>query len=206
LIVENIHQESMVKNVKPLTLFDEPSAMPEGFAYYPAFIDAMQEAELLAVVSRIDLHPMHFQGYTAKRKVASFGYDYDFSTRKLLKGKPVPESLLWLIDKVAVQMNTASDDIAEVLITEYPPGSVINWHRDAPPFDRIAGLSLGSEVMFKMRPHEKGGRSKRSTVSHLLEPRSLYIIEGAVRSGWEHSTAPVTETRYSITFRTLRSL
>jgi alkylated DNA repair dioxygenase AlkB len=204
LIVENIHHD-IVKHLKPLSLFDEPPAMQEGFSYYPAFIDAMQETELLSIVSASDLHPMNFQGYTAKRKVVSFGYDFDFTTRKLLKGKAVPENLFWLMEKVAVQMNTATDDIAEVLFTEYPPGSVINWHRDAPPFDRIAGISLGSEVTFKMRPYEKAGRTKKSTISLLLQPRSLYILQGAVRSDWEHSTAPVSETRYSITFRTLKT-
>jgi len=34
--------------------------------------------------------------------------------------------------------------------------------------------------------------------------RSLYIITGEARSEWQHSIAPVKETRYSVTLRTLR--
>ena len=37
-----------------------------------------------------------------------------------------------------------------------------------------------------------------------LEPRSAYVLTGPARTQWEHSIPPVKETRYSITFRTLR--
>jgi hypothetical protein len=34
--------------------------------------------------------------------------------------------------------------------------------------------------------------------------RSLYVIGEEARTEWEHSTAPVENTRFSITLRTLR--
>ena len=37
-----------------------------------------------------------------------------------------------------------------------------------------------------------------------LQPRSAYLMTGAVRSHYEHSIPPVDALRYSITFRTLR--
>lgn len=94
--------------------------------------------------------------------------------------------------------------LAEMLITEYPPGSVINWHRDAPPFDQIAGISLLSDVTFKLRPHDKSRQSRKATISFPVHRLSLYTIHGQARTEWQHSTAPVLNTRYSITFRTLR--
>ncbi len=47
-----------------------------------------------------------------------------------------------LIAKVASHLSIKKEDFAELLLTEYPIESVINWHRDAPPFDLIAGISL----------------------------------------------------------------
>ncbi|WP_207514301.1 alpha-ketoglutarate-dependent dioxygenase AlkB [Longitalea luteola] len=187
-----------------LTLFDQAPALPEGFYYTPEYITEDEEQQLLAAVEDIHLHPMVFQGYTAKRKVASFGYDYNFTTRQLTKGLPIPAPFDWLIDKVAMQLKINRDQIAELLVTEYPIGAVINWHRDAPPFDSIAGISLAADCMFKLRPYEKSLRSRKTTVSLPVRRRSLYIMQGPARSDWEHSTAPVTAVRYSITLRTLR--
>jgi len=187
-----------------LTLFDQPPVLPEGFYYYPDFIDQDRERQLLAVIQNIELHPMMFQGYTAKRKVASFGYDFNFSTRKLTKGITIPAGFDWLIEQVAQQLVIGRDQIGELLITEYPIGSVINWHRDAPPFETIAGVSLAADCVFKLRPYDKSLRTGKSSISFPVRRRSLYIIQGPARNDWEHSTAPVTDVRYSITLRTLR--
>lgn len=187
-----------------LTLFNQPPVLPEGFYYYPDFIDQEEEQQLLAVVKQLELHAMVFQGYTAKRKVVSFGYDYNFSTRKLTKGNPIPESFSLVIDRVAEHLLIDREQIAELLVTEYPVGSVINWHRDAPPFDTIAGISLAADCIFKLRPYDKSLRSRRSVISLPVKQRSLYIMQGPARSDWEHSTAPVHDTRYSITLRTLK--
>ena len=42
-------------------------------------------------------------------------------------------------------------DFAELLVTKYPPGSVINWHLDAPPFELIAGISPAADCIFKLK-------------------------------------------------------
>jgi len=54
------------------------------------------------------------------------------------------------------------------LVTEYPEGSVINWHRDAPPFDVIAGISLLPDCTFRLRPQEKLKQGRGSVISLLL--------------------------------------
>jgi hypothetical protein len=59
-------------------------------------------------------------------------------------------------------------------VRSFLPRSIINWHRDAPPFDRIAGISLLSDVTFKPRPHDKAKQNRKTTVSFLVERRSLY--------------------------------
>ncbi|MEJ7586858.1 MAG: alpha-ketoglutarate-dependent dioxygenase AlkB, partial [Ferruginibacter sp.] len=95
--------------------------------------------------------------------------------------------------------------IAQFLITEYPIGSVINWHRDAPPFDVIIGVSLAADCIFKMRPHEKDQQTRQATISLPVKRRSLYAMQGISKTQWQHSTAPVKKIRYSLTFRTLKN-
>ena len=188
-----------------LTLFDELPVLPEGFSYYPEFIDPDEEQLLIAAIQQIELHEMVFHQYTAKRKVASFGYDYDFSSRQLTRGNEIPETFHWVVDRVAKQVLINRDQIAELLVTEYPVDAVINWHRDAPPFEIIAGLSLSADCTFKLRPYDKSSRTKRSVISLPVRRRSLYIMQGPARNDWENSTAPVTNVRYSITLRTLKN-
>jgi len=185
------------------SLFPDP-LFPKGFTYFPDFITTEQEKYLLEKIKTLHLKPMIFQGFEAKRRVLSFGYDYSFDNRRLSKGKDIPPYFDPLIVSVAHKVNVARDQFSELLVTEYPPGAVINWHRDAPPFELIAGISLQSDCIFKLRPHDKEKQNRRSILSVHVEPRSLYIIEGEARSEWQHSTAPVKETRYSITLRTLK--
>lgn len=179
--------------------------MPEGFQYFPDFITIREEEQLIRLISATELHSFQFQGYEARRKVASFGYDWNFESRTLTKGTEIPQAVIPLLDKVSRELSLQTEEFAEVLFTEYPPGSVINWHRDAPPFNLIAGLSLSSDCIFRMRPFEKERRGRKSVLSLPVKRRSLYVIKGPARSEWEHSISPVANTRYSVTLRTLRT-
>jgi alkylated DNA repair dioxygenase AlkB len=185
------------------SLFPLQPKYPDGFIYAPDFLTADEEEDLLHEISRIPLHTFLFQGYEAKRKVASFGYDYSFDQRSISKGREIPSEFEWLIRKVN-DFSGGTRNFAELLITEYPVGSVINWHRDAPPFETIAGISLLSDCVFRFRPHDKSRRGRKSIISIVTKRRSLYIIAGESRSEWEHSIMPVNATRYSITLRTLK--
>jgi alkylated DNA repair dioxygenase AlkB len=187
------------------TLFPVEPVYPPGFVYLPDFITAAEETELMKAILETELHPFNFHGYTGKRKVASFGYDWSFEKQQLSKGKEIPSVFQGIIEKVAKQTGINKEAFAELLITEYPVGAVINWHRDAPPFDTIAGLSLMADCVFRLRPHDKANQNRSTTLSFSVKPRSLYIIQGPVRTDWQHSTAPVKQVRYSITLRTLKS-
>jgi alkylated DNA repair dioxygenase AlkB len=186
-------------------LFPIERSLPNGFVYIEDFISKQEEDHLLEAASKAQLHPMMFQGYEAKRKVASYGYDWSFEKRSLTRGKEIPLEYQFLVQRVADHLSLAQQQIAELLVTEYPVGSVINWHRDAPPFDIIAGISLLSNCTFKLRPHDKNKQNRSATISLPVRRRSLYVMQGESRSEWEHATAPVKEVRYSITLRTLRN-
>lgn len=185
------------------TLFDEEPIGPPGFQYRPQFLTLEEEKELLSVIAALELKPMQFQGYEAKRKTANFGWDWSFEKRVLSKGRPIPSAFTTLIEKASGLIPAKPGEIAELLVTEYPQGSVINWHRDAPPFHTIAGISLLSDCLFKFRPHDKAKQGRRSIFTLPVSRRSMYIISGQSRTDWEHSIAPVQHQRYSITLRTL---
>jgi len=178
--------------------------LPNGFVYYPNFITPQEEADLCTAIAKFALHPLIFQGYEAKRKVASFGHDWNFQTRTLTKGKEIPKEFDSLIAKVAMKLCLPNRQFAELLLTEYPVGSVINWHRDAPPFDVIAGISLLSDCVFRFRPYDKKQQNRKAIISFPLERRSLYVINGESRTAWEHSISAIKQNRFSITLRTLK--
>lgn len=186
------------------TLFPVTFNYPEGFTYIPDFLNPEEEQNLIKEVLKVDLHSFTFQGFEAKRKVMSFGLDYHFDSRSVSQGVPIPPFLQPLIEKVADYCLIKKEDFEEVLVTEYPEGSVINWHRDAPPFELIAGISLLSDCKFKLRPHDKEKQTRNSIITIPVKRRSLYIIQGPARNEWQHSIAPVKEKRYSITLRTMR--
>jgi alkylated DNA repair dioxygenase AlkB len=185
-------------------LFPSAVVYPEGFSYLPDFITSFEADSLLNEIKKVELHAFNFQGFEAKRRVASFGYDYSFDKRSLSQGKEIPEVFQPLIDKAAKQIGVAPGDFSELLITEYPVGSVINWHRDAPPFDVIAGISLGADCIFKLRPHDNGKQGRSAVRTVLVKQRSIYVIKDEARTDWQHSIAPVKQVRYSITLRTLK--
>lgn len=186
------------------TLFPIEPSYPAGFSYIPDFISEDEERELYNEVLKIELHHFNFQGFKANRKVASFGYDYSFDNGSLTKGQAIPAAFNSVISKVRDHLKNGLAEFAELLVTEYPPGAVINWHRDAPPFDVIVGISIMADCTFRLRPHDKAKQGRASVISFPVKRRSLYVIQGQARADWQHSIAPVKQTRFSITLRTLK--
>jgi alkylated DNA repair dioxygenase AlkB len=165
----------------------------------PDFISHEAEQELIAHVAALPLHPFQFGQYEGKRRVASFGFRYDYSLRRLEEASPVPPWLGPITERVEA-FGGPLTRIRQVLCTEYDTGVGIGWHRDKPHFERIFGLSLGSACRFRFR-RPAGDKWQRFTLE--AEPRSIYMMSGASRSQWEHSIPAVEAPRYSITFRTM---
>ena len=102
----------------------------------------------------------------------------------------------------------AESRFAMALINEYRAGAPIGWHRDAPQYDIVAGLSLLSPCRMRFRPYVRPTARvsrRRSTHELVLMPRSAYLMTGPARNAFEHSIPAVETLRYSITFRTLRT-
>jgi alkylated DNA repair dioxygenase AlkB len=187
------------------TLFPIEPELPEGFVYLPDFINCQEEEQLLSFIAKLPLETFLFHGFEAKWKVLSYGYNYHFDSRSISPGNPIPAEFKFLLERVSEHTRVRPEAFKEVLVTEYPSGAMINWHRDAPPFQSIADISLAADCNFRLQPYAKRLGKRGRTLSLSVRRRSLYVISGAARSAWEHRTAPVKQTRYSITLRTLRS-
>jgi alkylated DNA repair dioxygenase AlkB len=182
--------------------------VPEGFHYRNEFISRDDEAFLAGEIARLDFSPFEMRGVVARRRVAFFGQTYDSGS---VSTPPLPPFLMPLRDKVAAWAGVKADAFAMALVNEYPPGAPIGWHRDAPQYDIVLGVSLLSACRMMFRPYVSpaaqrtaDGRRRKATHEITLERRSAYLIAGKSRAAYEHHIPAVGELRYSITFRTLR--
>lgn len=173
---------------------------PKGLQYIPDFISPAEEKFLIKEIKNLEWQNIKMHGVIAKRKVVHFGMDYSYSSRILTKTAPPPKFMNFLMDKVSSAMNVPLKEISEILISHYPVGAPIGWHRDAPMFESLLGISLQSGCYMRFRHITDKTTLK---FEQYLERRSAYILEGDARWKWQHHIPPVKEERFSITFRTL---
>lgn len=175
---------------------------PTGLAYRAGLIQEAEESELVARIQQIEFSEVRMHGVTARRRVAHFGWVYGYESWRLAPGPPIPNFLMALRAQAAAFAEADLEQLVEVLVTEYRPGSAIGWHRDAPAFGPVVvGVSLLGGCRLRLRRPDD---EQRETVSLLLEPRSAYALSGPARYQWQHSIPAVGALRYSVTFRTLR--
>jgi alkylated DNA repair dioxygenase AlkB len=174
---------------------------PPGFVYRPDFLTTDEERTVLAAVAGLEFHDVRMRGQVARRRTRHFGWTYGYETWRIEPGPPIPGFLLALRDRAAALGMVPAEDLVEVLVTHYPPGAGIGWHRDAPMFGAVVGVSLSSACRFRF---QRGKGAERRTASGVLEPRSAYALDGAARWQWQHSIPPGKIERYSVTYRTLR--
>jgi alkylated DNA repair dioxygenase AlkB len=175
-----------------------PLEEPEGLLYKPELLTVEEERNVLAVLDTLRFDPIVMHGVEARRTARHFGLDYDYEARTPKAGEPMPEWLLALRDRVA---SFHPGDYVEALVQRYPAGSTIGWHRDAPAFGDVVGVSLLGSARLRF---QRGTGDARRVWEVLAEPRSCYVLSGAARRSWQHSIPPTKELRYSITFRTLK--
>ena len=176
---------------------------PEGLAYRPDLLTEREERALLDELGRLEFHEIRMHGVVARRTVRHFGVDYDYERRAAVhEAEPIPDWLVPVRERAADLAGVEPEELAEILVQRYPPGAPIGWHRDAPAFGLVVGISLGSPARMRFR-REQGG--VRQTFELELEPRSGYVLAGEARTAWQHHVPPAKALRYSITFRTLRA-
>ena len=181
--------------------------VPAGFRYQPDFLAADTETRLADRLGAIEFANFTMRGFVARRRVAFFGRSYDADDRTV---RPMPPFLLSLREGVANWAGIQPAAFVMALVNEYQPGTPIGWHRDAPQYDVVAGVSLLSSCRMRFRPYLRpgagGAPALKRTATHELElqPRSIYLMTDEARHAYEHQIPAVAALRYSITFRTAR--
>ena len=174
---------------------------PEGLLYRDGFVAEDEERALVAAFDGMAFSEVRMHGQAARRTVLHFGYRYDYEGWKVVPTDPLPDSLAWLRDRAAALVELQAHELAETLVTRYPPGAGIGWHRDAPLFGpRVVGVSLLADC--SMRFQRRVGETRR-VFALALAPRSVYVLQGAARWTWQHSIPSTKALRYSVTFRSL---
>jgi hypothetical protein len=167
--------------------------LPEGFTYRPDAISPEDERALIAEILTLPLAAATYRGFTAKRRIVHFEAG-------------VPEFLLPLRNQAAALAGIDEASLTTALVTEYAPGAVIGWHRDAPQYGPVVvGVSLASACRMRLRRAYGQARDALERASVVLEPRSAYVLGGEARSLWQHSIPAAEALRYSITFRSVRA-
>lgn len=179
-------------------LFDE-GPLP-GLRYRAGLIAPEEAAPLIGQLEALELAPFRFQGWLGKRLTTSFGWRYDFDDASFAETTPIPDWLLPIRTRAAALADLSPDALVQLLVTRYDPGAGIGWHRDRPVFEHVVGVSLGAPATMRFRRRRADGFDRFNAP---LAPGSAYHLAGEVRHHWEHSIAPMTEARWSLTFRSL---
>lgn len=181
--------------------------VPEGFRYAPDLLDEDGERQLVDEIRRIQFSSFEMRGVVAKRRVAFYGRTYDADRAQVPE---IPQFLLPLRARAAAWAGVDAETFVMALVNEYAAGAPIGWHRDAPQYGIVVGVSLLSPCRMKFRPYVAPARRagdappRRATHEVALAPRSVYLLAGRARSEYEHHIPAVDALRYSVTFRTVR--
>jgi alkylated DNA repair dioxygenase AlkB len=186
-------------------LFDVAASLPPGFEFEADFVTRDEEAGVLALAATLPLREAKYRDYTANRRVFAWrnGADDDDS-RPAAALAALPAPLRELRERLAVWAGIEAAAFEHVLLSEYRAGTPLGWHRDAPMYELIVGVSLASPARLRLRPWPPQAPKKADIVALDLAPRSAYALRGSARWGWQHSLPPVRALRYSVTMRTRR--
>jgi alkylated DNA repair dioxygenase AlkB len=181
-------------------LFEVTAQPPAGFRYAEEVITAREEQDLVRDLEGLPFKEFEFRGFLGRRRVVSYGWRYDFNHGGLQRTEDMPDFVQAIRERAAAFAGLPAAALQQVLLTEYRPGVAIGWHKDRSVFGEVVGLSLLSPCTFRLR-RKVGERWERRSLE--LQPRSAYLLQGPVRTDWEHSIPAVDRLRYSITFRNI---
>jgi alkylated DNA repair dioxygenase AlkB len=182
------------------SLFDEPAALPNGLVLVPDFLSADEERGLLEAIRALDLHAARYKAYTARRRIASFGAEYDFDANVARPAPGIPPFLAPVRERVSSWLAIPAERFTQAMVSEYRPGTPLGWHRDVPEYEVIVGISLAADARMGFRPYPPRPHERLFALD--LPPRSAYVLRDEVRWRWQHRIEATRGLRYSITFRT----
>src|ERR671921_380601 len=136
-----------------------PSEEPAGLVLCADLLSVSEEAGLIALLTDLRFDPIVMHGREARRTARHYGLGYDYESRAPQPGEPIPDWLLPARERAAELAGAQPDDLVEALVQRYPPGSTIGWHRDAPAFGLVMGISLAGACRLRFQ-RGKGDRRR----------------------------------------------
>ena len=168
----------------------------EGLWYIENYLSQEESQEFYNYISNhVKLEPISTA--PSSRRVAHFGYYYSYKGTGLTPAPPIPD---WLDDLLDIKLPMLEGKMDQIIINEYRPGQQIAYHTDHTGLfgPVIACITVGHSVPIKFRCD---GMVKQLDI----KSGSMYVMTGKARYNWEHSLKNnSTETRYSITYRTIK--
>ena len=171
---------------------------PEGFVYTNeaasetswTILKTWLESDFLAGA----LIPIPWQIGAQNRKVAQFGFRYDYEkdiVDMTTPTDPIPQPLRELLD--------IDPSFTQCIINQYEPDTLIPWHKDDLMFGpTISVFTFGEARNLWMRLASDHDVKCFFTPQHL----SNYVLSGSARYEWEHMIPTGSGLRVSFTFRT----
>jgi alkylated DNA repair dioxygenase AlkB len=164
--------------------------------YIPNFVGPNLQAKLM---NEIDANEWNLK---LTRRTQHYVHEYDYKSKNVLtKASPMPKYIGLVGDHLIKQ--GVLDRIDQVIVNEYTRKQGISAHIDKNVFGptiAIVTLNSADEMIFR-----KGDQS----ITYTLEPGSLAIIEGELRTEWTHEIKslvgkrPHDFRRISVTYRTM---
>ncbi len=168
-----------------------------GLQLHRNFITREEETALLTA---LDALPWRHEPLL-KRRVQHYGYVYDYATKQLSLGPPLPNAVDFLLNRL-MSRSLFYTRPNQIIVNEYMRKQGLSPHVDNSALfgPQIATLSLGTSCEMVFR--KKGQRK----VSLRLPPRSLLVLEGEARHRWTHEIQKksIQNRRVSVTLRTTR--
>src|SRR6185437_10501329 len=90
-------------------LFEEPR-LP-GLTQADGIVTRNEERALIASIDATKLSPFRFHGWLGKRMTASFGWNYDFETKRFAPTEPIPGWLFEVRERAARFARLKSEDL-----------------------------------------------------------------------------------------------
>jgi hypothetical protein len=160
-----------------------------GAALSADFIAADVEQDRIAHIRALPLAPFQFRAFEGKRRVASFGWRYDYGQHKLEQAEEIPAWLAPLSAKVESFAALPDSAVRQMLFTEYEAGAAGIAKAALRARLRTVGR-LGLQIPFR----RKAGGWERFTLE--AQPCSLYMMGGI--PAMCGSTASLRSMRYAI--------
>ena len=158
---------------------------PLGIHLLPQFVDAEEEAALVAAATRPGARWTPLSG----RRVQQLG-GLVHEKAGLLPA-PLPSFLRPLLCRLQPLLGFEAN---HVLANAYAPGEGILPHQDGPLYTPVVGIvSLGAHTVFCFTPHARLGTPDTPPLRVYLPPRSCLVFQGAAYEDYLHGIEAVEE-------------